>query len=347
MANTIQHKRGTEAEWTAADPTLAAGQVGVETDTGKFKIGNGSAAWSALGYFETAEAVAAYTFQGSNYGYTSGGVAFLNVIDKFPFAVDANATDVGDLTVGKEQPSGQSSAESGYTSGGYDNTPPGVYTSVIEKFPFASDANATNIGNLSQDVYQNQGNSSSENGYSVGGTTPGTTNVSRINKFPFAADESATYSADLYIAQRAGSGQSSSEYGYSTGGISPTGLYGNVIQKFPFAADTDAADVGDLTTGVFSSNKGQSSETHGYATSSTTGFNVQKFSFASDGNAATYGTVTSGAGAGQSSTEKGFISGGGSNITTIQKFSFVSDESPSNTGYSLTVGRSQSAGQQY
>ena len=44
---TIQHKRGTEAEWTAADPTLAAGQVGVETDTGKFKIGNGSAAWSA------------------------------------------------------------------------------------------------------------------------------------------------------------------------------------------------------------------------------------------------------------------------------------------------------------
>ena len=56
MANTIQHKRGTEAEWTAADPTLAAGQVGVETDTGKFKIGNGSAAWSALGYFAPAAA---------------------------------------------------------------------------------------------------------------------------------------------------------------------------------------------------------------------------------------------------------------------------------------------------
>ena len=51
MANTIQHKRGTAAEWTAADPTLAAGQVGVETDTSKFKIGNGSDAWSALGYF--------------------------------------------------------------------------------------------------------------------------------------------------------------------------------------------------------------------------------------------------------------------------------------------------------
>ena len=56
MANTIQHKRGTAAEWTAADPTLAAGQVGVETDTGKFKFGDGSTAWSALGYFTPAAA---------------------------------------------------------------------------------------------------------------------------------------------------------------------------------------------------------------------------------------------------------------------------------------------------
>jgi hypothetical protein len=61
MANTIQHKRGTEAEWTAADPTLAAGQVGVETDTGKFKIGNGSDAWSALGYFAPAAAPAVFS----------------------------------------------------------------------------------------------------------------------------------------------------------------------------------------------------------------------------------------------------------------------------------------------
>jgi len=61
MANTIQHKRGTAAEWTAADPTLAAGQVGVETDTGKFKFGNGSTAWSALGYFTPAAAAAVFS----------------------------------------------------------------------------------------------------------------------------------------------------------------------------------------------------------------------------------------------------------------------------------------------
>ena len=52
MANTIQHKRGTAAEWTSANPTLAAGEFGFELDTGKIKLGDGSTAWSALGYFE-------------------------------------------------------------------------------------------------------------------------------------------------------------------------------------------------------------------------------------------------------------------------------------------------------
>ena len=41
-----------------------------------------------------------YKFQGSTSGYTSGGLTppGSNVIDKFPFSADANATDVGDLT---------------------------------------------------------------------------------------------------------------------------------------------------------------------------------------------------------------------------------------------------------
>jgi hypothetical protein len=50
----IQHKRGTSTNWTSSDPTLAVGEIGYETDTGKFKIGNGTSAWSALSYFEIA-----------------------------------------------------------------------------------------------------------------------------------------------------------------------------------------------------------------------------------------------------------------------------------------------------
>ena len=47
----IQARRGTAATWTSTNPTLAAGETGYETDTGKFKIGTGSTAWASLGYF--------------------------------------------------------------------------------------------------------------------------------------------------------------------------------------------------------------------------------------------------------------------------------------------------------
>ena len=57
-------------------------------------------------------------FQGSNYGYASGGSGSSNVIDKFPFSSDANATDVGDLTVARNEPPVKVLATHGYTSGG-------------------------------------------------------------------------------------------------------------------------------------------------------------------------------------------------------------------------------------
>jgi hypothetical protein len=50
MATLIQLRRGTEAEWTSANPTLAAGEVGISLDVNKIKIGNGSTSWSSLPY---------------------------------------------------------------------------------------------------------------------------------------------------------------------------------------------------------------------------------------------------------------------------------------------------------
>lgn len=43
-------KRGTAAALTSANPTLAAGELCLETDTGKMKIGDGSTAWTSLAY---------------------------------------------------------------------------------------------------------------------------------------------------------------------------------------------------------------------------------------------------------------------------------------------------------
>jgi hypothetical protein len=50
MAINIQLRRGTASEWTAANPTLAVAELGVETDTAKFKLGDGATAWTSLGY---------------------------------------------------------------------------------------------------------------------------------------------------------------------------------------------------------------------------------------------------------------------------------------------------------
>ncbi len=45
---------GTQAQWAARNPTLTAGEMGIETDTGLFKIGNGTSSWTSLLYQNTA-----------------------------------------------------------------------------------------------------------------------------------------------------------------------------------------------------------------------------------------------------------------------------------------------------
>lgn len=50
MTVKIQFRRGTASAWTSADPILSAGEPGFETDTGKFKVGDGALSWTALPY---------------------------------------------------------------------------------------------------------------------------------------------------------------------------------------------------------------------------------------------------------------------------------------------------------
>ena len=46
----IQLKHGLAAKWTERNPVLLAGEIGIETDTLKMKVGDGTSNWSALGY---------------------------------------------------------------------------------------------------------------------------------------------------------------------------------------------------------------------------------------------------------------------------------------------------------
>ena len=150
-------------------------------------------------------------------GYTSGGSGDIDVIEKFPFAVDANGTDVGDLTVARNYPSGQSSSTSGYACIRLCASAWPHRTNVnttIDKFSFSADGNATDVGDLTAGKYGAAGQSSAESGYVSGSSAKA--NV--IEKFPFATDANATDVGDLTVARGWAAGQNSAESGYASGG---------------------------------------------------------------------------------------------------------------------------------
>lgn len=47
---TLQLRRGTAAQWSLVNPVLASGELGLEIDTGKRKVGNGAQSWATLPY---------------------------------------------------------------------------------------------------------------------------------------------------------------------------------------------------------------------------------------------------------------------------------------------------------
>jgi hypothetical protein len=65
----IQLRRGTTAEWTAANPILAEGEVGIDLTTSCFRIGNGVSPWGVLPDFVCA---------GGNGGGGEGGATQLS-----------------------------------------------------------------------------------------------------------------------------------------------------------------------------------------------------------------------------------------------------------------------------
>ena len=80
----IQLRRDTAANWTSTNPTLASGEVGFETNTGKFKIGDGSTAWTSLvyapaGLAEKATSLAAGATGSLPYQSATGTTAYLAV----------------------------------------------------------------------------------------------------------------------------------------------------------------------------------------------------------------------------------------------------------------------------
>jgi len=290
-----------------------------------------------------------WTYQGTISGYAIGGStpALRDEIDKWSFSSDGNATDVGNLTVARQEPAGVSSSSHGYACGGWN----GSHKNIIDKHTFSSDSDATDVADMTTTKSNCSSAASSTNGYIASGNPLTDT----IEKFPFASDSDATDIANLTVARFSAAGQSSSTHGYVSGGN--TASNSNIIDKFTTSSDNDATDVGDLTV-ARQSTSGSSSTTHGYtaggyalSTSSVSNV-IDKFSFATDSDATDVGDLTTGrytwSGPGASSVTHGYTSGGytGADSNIIDKFSFSSDEDATDVG-DLTVARSSNGGQQY
>jgi len=112
----IQLRKGTVAQWTAANPIMKAGEPGVETDTGRIKVGDGVKTWSGLVYSDAlslaaaaaAAEMAATSVQQSAVG-APNGIAELDAGSQVPVAqLPAGQADgLATLDEGGKIPMGQ------------------------------------------------------------------------------------------------------------------------------------------------------------------------------------------------------------------------------------------------
>ena len=240
----------------------------------------------------------------TTHGYVAGGMypysQSRDQIEKFPLSSAGGSTDVGDLTQARRGTGGNQNTTHGYSSGGSPSVPSNNDTNIIDKFPFSTDENATDVGDLTVSGFDVRGASSGEHGYQMGRRYPpnryGSTDVDR---FPFASDGNAVDVGDLVKGSSiAADGVSSATHGYSCGGYkdpSPgADLNMNEIQRFAFASSISTADAGDLTDGKYGAG-GHSSSTHGYTSGgwvpNLTNI-IDKFPFAKDGNATDVGDMS-------------------------------------------------------
>ena len=336
--------------WSGTSVTVTLTYTTAATYSNRANVTSTSATYTDSAYSSSDSIIisASYAFQGSNYGFCCTGrdasPADTNIIDKYSFSSDGDATDVGDASLSRVSVGGCSSATNAYWSGGRSFT-------AIDKLSFTSGVNSSDIGDCTTTHHTPAGASSENNGYIMAGES----GYIVIDKISFSTDGNGTDIGDLSSTRNGPAGQSSTTHGYTSGGHSgPGGVFMTNVDKISFSSDGNGTDVGDITVAKYLV-AGQSSTTHGYtsggASPSTQHEEIDKYSFSSEGTATDVGNLTVGRQnvSGTSSTDSGYTANGHTdqpNTDVIDKFSFSSDGNATDVG-NLTVGRYGGGGCQY
>ena len=290
-------------------------------------------------------------YAGTQYGYVynNNPAPDTSVFNRYPFASDANATDlgtdVGTPTIGRTRMFGGGGNTKGFHAGGFNGsspTAPGQALTYIASFPYASGTPLADTPyqlNVKRQYGHNEMIGNRTYIYYAGGqrTTPSPTAIQNvIEKTPEVVEANAADVGDLISVQYYGAAHSSDTHGYLSGGFIPG--YSNRIEKWTFASDANATDVGDLTV-ARAYQSGHSSSTDGYATGGVPTTNgIEKFPFASDGNSADTGQNIVGTNYGQTGTTSdthGYLNGGQGPpgvLDVIEKFPFADDAGATDVG---------------
>ena len=137
------------------------------------------------------------------YGYYAGGNSpgFHNKIGKFSTSAETDGVIVGDLVGNRQAGAGVNSATHGYMLG-TGTSPNPTNGDQVEKYPFASDSNSSDIAELNRAAtYTLGGSSSTTHGYVVGGrdymSNPNYTMHDDIQKITFVSDANGTDVGEL------------------------------------------------------------------------------------------------------------------------------------------------------
>ena len=275
------------------------------------------------------------------------GTPVNNVIDKYSYTSDANATDVGDMTYSAQGTHNSRSLTYGYQAGG---EPSLVH---INKWSFSTDGNATDVADLSIGRGFGDGSASGTYCYWHGGSPPYYSDV--IDKSSTSADSNATDVGNLAVARDSEASATSATHGYTGGGMTAGTVKIDMVERYSFASDGNGVDTTQNLTNAQTSPGGHaSSTTHGYVAGGYTGSNIrqiQKYQFDTSNNSTNVGNLTAQPvdvrnGAGSSSTTYGYRAGGGPSYRVeIEKWAFASDGDGADVA-DLTVGRQEFSGTQ-
>ena len=335
----------------AVDSNKSLGAEWLNTTDGEMFICTdataGANVWTNVGA-GTGDVAPVKSWQAATYIYNmagwKSGTAY-NTIERISVTSDGDAADWADLNA-PGNGYGSSSDTHGYMAGGHDNVPPHTRTNRIEKYPFASQTNGTDIADILYHQNQMSGFQSATHGYLAGGNyqVPSATNIDVIQKYTHATDANSTDVGNcLGNHWYDPAGIQSETNGYSCGGIIQ-GLNGDdpftVIQKVSFSSDGNSTDAADMTRAVGGA-RGCGTDTYGYICGGyswpSPGYSniIEKFSYSSEANSTDVADllITRAWHAASSSATYGYNLGGENPATdSVDKFLFATDANATDVG---------------